>query len=200
MRWNDTEVVPYACGGTTRRSFPTPAVERHGGRSVRLRWNDTEVVPCEGGAAKTRSELRLCRSVHTFRVGNWKKNGDWRPRPNPRKVRYGGENGIRTHEGVLSPYSLSRRAPSADSAISPWSLFFKIPWVPAGSKTGIPDPALRMATGSVAEGVGFEPTEPLSSTVFKTAAFNHSAIPPRRGAEIPSCRDLVNSFVSTIDG
>ena len=30
----------------------------------------------------------------------------------------------------------------------------------------------------LAEEVGFEPTEPFSSTVFKTAAFNHSAIPP----------------------
>jgi hypothetical protein len=30
----------------------------------------------------------------------------------------------------------------------------------------------------MAEGVGFEPTELLHSTVFKTAAFNHSAIPP----------------------
>ncbi|MBN1276421.1 MAG: hypothetical protein JXA35_02930, partial [Deltaproteobacteria bacterium] len=27
-------------------------------------------------------------------------------------------------------------------------------------------------------GVGFEPTIPLGITVFKTAAFNHSAIPP----------------------
>ena len=31
----------------------------------------------------------------------------------------------------------------------------------------------------MAEAVGFEPTEPLGSTVFKTAAFNHSATPPR---------------------
>ena len=30
----------------------------------------------------------------------------------------------------------------------------------------------------MAEGVGFEPTELLHSTVFKTAAFDHSAIPP----------------------
>ena len=30
----------------------------------------------------------------------------------------------------------------------------------------------------LAEEVGFEPTEPCGSTVFKTAAFNHSAIPP----------------------
>ena len=32
----------------------------------------------------------------------------------------------------------------------------------------------------LAEEVGFEPTEPCGSTVFKTAAFNHSAIPPVR--------------------
>ena len=31
----------------------------------------------------------------------------------------------------------------------------------------------------MAEGVGFEPTEPCSSAVFKTAALNHSATPPR---------------------
>ena len=36
--------------------------------------------------------------------------------------------------------------------------------------------SLRMVR--VAEGVGFEPTEVLPSTVFKTAAFDHSAIPP----------------------
>jgi hypothetical protein len=30
----------------------------------------------------------------------------------------------------------------------------------------------------MAEGVGFEPTELLHSTVFKTAAFDLSAIPP----------------------
>ena len=30
----------------------------------------------------------------------------------------------------------------------------------------------------VAEAVGFEPTMPFGITVFKTAAFNHSATPP----------------------
>ena len=30
----------------------------------------------------------------------------------------------------------------------------------------------------MAEGEGFEPPEPFGSTVFKTAAFNHSANPP----------------------
>ena len=32
--------------------------------------------------------------------------------------------------------------------------------------------------GALAEEVGFEPTDPCESTVFKTAAFDHSAIPP----------------------
>jgi hypothetical protein len=30
----------------------------------------------------------------------------------------------------------------------------------------------------MAEGVGFEPTSPFEEAVFKTAALNHSAIPP----------------------
>ncbi len=34
----------------------------------------------------------------------------------------------------------------------------------------------------MAEAVGFEPTEPCGSTVFKTAAFNLSATPPRMRA------------------
>ncbi len=33
--------------------------------------------------------------------------------------------------------------------------------------------------GSMAEGEGFEPPEPFGSTVFKTAAFDRSATPPR---------------------
>src|SRR6202022_212323 len=32
----------------------------------------------------------------------------------------------------------------------------------------------------VAEGVGFEPTDPYGSPVFKTGAIDHSAIPPDR--------------------
>ena len=34
-------------------------------------------------------------------------------------------------------------------------------------------------TKKVAVGQGFEPREPLGSTVFKTAAFDHSASPPK---------------------
>ena len=52
-------------------------------------------------------------------------------------------------------YSLSRRAPSTYSAISPDKMF-------------------------MAEEVGFEPTELLHSTVFKTAALSHSATPPQK--------------------
>jgi hypothetical protein len=32
----------------------------------------------------------------------------------------------------------------------------------------------------MAEGVGFEPTDPCGSPVFKTGAIDHSAIPPDR--------------------
>ncbi len=38
----------------------------------------------------------------------------------------------------------------------------------------------------MAEGVGFEPTVPLGTTVFKTAALNHSAIPPDGILEHPN--------------
>ena len=36
--------------------------------------------------------------------------------------------------------------------------------------------------GIMAVGVGFEPTEPRGSPVFKTGAFDHSATPPSRDA------------------
>ena len=53
----------------------------------------------------------------------------------------------------------------------------------------------------MAVGVGFEPTEPLGSTVFKTAAFDHSASPPNfnkiRGVASPCCSwaPLIQLFV-----
>jgi hypothetical protein len=37
---------------------------------------------------------------------------------------------------------------------------------------------------NMAEKVGFEPTEPYGSTVFKTAAFDHSATSPKRSKSI----------------
>ena len=36
---------------------------------------------------------------------------------------------------------------------------------------------------NVAEGVGFEPTDPFGSPVFKTGAINHSTIPPIQVSE-----------------
>ena len=40
-------------------------------------------------------------------------------------------------------------------------------------------PPRRAAFSFMAVGQGFEPREPLGSTVFKTAAFDHSASPPK---------------------
>ena len=37
---------------------------------------------------------------------------------------------------------------------------------------------ITFSESDVAEGVGFEPTSRFRETVFKTAAFSHSAIPP----------------------
>ena len=56
----------------------------------------------------------------------------------------------------------------------------------------------------MAEGVGFEPTEVLPSTVFKTAAFDHSAIPPRiyvyaEPLFLSSRFEMVNIFVLSVD-
>ena len=47
-----------------------------------------------------------------------------------------------------------------------------------------PETAARegLVIDKLAEGVGFEPTNPCGLTVFKTVAFVHSAIPPRRVA------------------
>ena len=48
---------------------------------------------------------------------------------------------------------------------------------------------LYLYHGDLAEGVGFEPTVPCGTAVFKTAALSHSATPPRLGdrilAELP---------------
>ena len=50
----------------------------------------------------------------------------------------------------------------------------------------------------MAEGEGFEPPETCASTVFKTAAFDHSAIPPyrrKRCCEVyPNCSVLPSLF------
>ena len=57
------------------------------------------------------------------------------------------------------------------------SRMFESAWMPAEVIWN-----MRVPSYVLAEEVGFEPTEPCGSTVFKTAAFNHSAIPPRRFA------------------
>jgi hypothetical protein len=59
-----------------------------------------------------------------------------------------------------------------------------------------------------AEGVGFEPTVAFATTVFKTVAFNRSAIPPSAGdftikKKVTLCsflpREAVGYFIQTID-
>ena len=54
-------------------------------------------------------------------------------------------------------------------------MIIKVITTPAGLNFPIYTPVL------MAEGVGFEPTNPDGLTVFKTVAFVHSAIPPRFG-------------------
>ncbi len=60
----------------------------------------------------------------------------------------------------MFPYSLSRRAPSA-------------------TRPPLQIPQRNQRLRSQAEEVGFEPTVGLTTTVFKTAALNHSATPPQ---------------------
>ena len=68
----------------------------------------------------------------------------------------------------------------------------------AGERLQPARPSLRIYIDNVAEGVGFEPTELLHSTVFKTAALNHSAIPPKRNI-ITMIGRSVNIFCSGAD-
>ena len=65
-----------------------------------------------------------------------------------------GERGIRTLDTGFPVYSLSRRAPSTYSAISPLNRVVNVaPW-----KTGRRGASIILSYG-MAEGVGFEPTE-----------------------------------------
>jgi hypothetical protein len=50
---------------------------------------------------------------------------------------------------------------------------------PSATRTRLPKNFRRTRVG--AEAVGFEPTVPLGTAVFKTAALNHSATPPQHG-------------------
>ncbi len=60
------------------------------------------------------------------------------------------------------------------------------PHSPDSVASGTPDEDCAYATAHIfkfknikmAEGEGFEPPKPFSPSVFKTDAFNHSAIPP----------------------
>ena len=52
----------------------------------------------------------------------------------------------------------------------------------------------------MAEGVGFEPTSPFGEAVFKTAALNHSAIPPQLQSTFSQNFILTDFFSSTTKG
>ena len=50
----------------------------------------------------------------------------------------------------------------------------------------------------MAEEVGFEPTVPCGTTVFKTAAFVHTATPPNRQLSIENCQLTIWRSVPSI--
>ena len=54
----------------------------------------------------------------------------------------------------------------------------------------------KLLTWCMAEGVGFEPTSPFGEAVFKTAALNHSAIPPQ-SYRYALCAKRLASFLNT---
>ncbi len=61
-------------------------------------------------------------------------------------------------------------------------------------KTGLAIILLKYQRGYLAEEVGFEPTKDCSLPVFKTGAFNRSAIPPKTVGDVrpigrPPCAD-----------
>src|SRR5436190_9935995 len=57
---------------------------------------------------------------------------------------------------------------------------------------GCLQPLGHLSITAMAEGVGFEPTEPYGSAVFKTAALNHSSIPPQGHATLTTRADRLN--------
>jgi hypothetical protein len=66
---------------------------------------------------------------------------------------------------------------------------------------------IYIVLGFLAEGVGFEPTVPFDTAVFKTAALNHSAIPPgnifctieiRSGQRVPSVRLIASGCLEPV--
>jgi len=71
--------------------------------------------------------------------------------------------------------------------------------VSGSERTGLTNIDQAWPSGERAEGVGFEPTEPFGSAVFKTAAIDHSATPPgnsdrrvRAGESYVARRGLAN--------
>ena len=58
----------------------------------------------------------------------------------------------------------------------------------------------NLCGSSLAVGVGFEPTEPLGSLVFKTRAFGHSATPPDPGLRRPAVYARAHSAVVGAEG
>ena len=96
----------------------------------------------------------------------------------------GGEAGIRTRGPGFPGHSLSRRVPSASSATSPHPC--RRPGATPGASSPLtaragPRPASHAASGGGSRIRTHGPVQH-GTTVFKTAAFNHSAIPPRQRA------------------
>ena len=85
--------------------------------------------------------------------------------------RFGAEGEIRTLAPVNPVYSLSRGAPYSHLGTSAYAILEKM-----------------------AEMVGFEPTDALTSTVFKTASLNRSDTSPRAMVIIPNAFSIVNRF------
>ena len=88
-------------------------------------------------------------------------------------------------EKVAERRGFEPRAPVKVQLISSQPHSATLAPLPIGQKKGV-----------MAEEVGFEPTDPCESTVFKTAAFDHSAIPPTtRNAILFSFLQRVNQEI-----
>jgi hypothetical protein len=83
-------------------------------------------------------------------------------RPAPRAPRHPSTSEISSHRGRL------RRAAAA------WPSYL----TKAGGRRSVTGKRPWRIVGGLADGVGFEPTEPFSSLVFKTSALNRSATHP----------------------
>ena len=99
----------------------------------------------------------------------------------------GGVGGIRTPDTILeyTPLAGERLKPLGHHSyvchLEPSSRTFKKFNVDGSTLRALyrpPAPFVRLRLQALAEEEGFEPPEALTSTVFKTAALNHSATPP----------------------